>query len=108
MACIDDLHLEDIGTIIRVTVQDTNTSCVAESLDISSATTKNFILKKPDGTKVTLAGVFTTDGTNGQIQYVTIANDLDQVGDWKLQLHLVLSDGTWRSEIGYFRVINNL
>lgn len=108
MACINDLHLDDIGTIIRVTIQDTSETCVTAALDVSTATTTDLIFKKPDGTKVTQTGGFTTDGTDGKIEYTTIANDIDQIGEWKIQVYLVLPIGSWRSDIGYFKVIENL
>lgn len=108
MACIEDLHVGDIGTIIRVTLQDTNSSCVSSALNVSSASTITFTFKKPDGSKITRNGGFTTDGSDGQVQYTTVDGDLDQCGEWRVQLYLVLTSGSWRSEIGRFRVIDNL
>jgi hypothetical protein len=108
MACIEDLHVGDIGTIIRATLQDTNANCVASALNVSSATTITFTFKKPDGSKITRNGGFTTDGSDGKVQYTTVEDDLDQDGEWRVQLYLVLSSGSWRSEIGRFKVIDNL
>ena len=108
MACIEDLHLGDIGTIIRVTVQDKDSTCTSQALDVSSATTRHFILKKPSGDKLTVTASFTTDGTDGQIEYATVDGDLDEVGEWKLQVYLVMPGGSWSSEVGSFRVNTNL
>ena len=108
MACIEDLHLGDIGTIIRVTVQDKDSTCTSQVLNVSSATTRRFTLKKPSGAKLNVTASFTTDGTDGQIEYATVDGDLDEVGEWKIQVYLVMPGGSWRSEVGSFRVNANL
>lgn len=81
----DVLHVGDIGSIIRVTVTEAGVA-----LDISSATTKQIKLMRPDGTSVTKTAVFTTDGTDGQLQYATMANDLNLSGLWWAQPYLVM------------------
>lgn len=108
MACIEDLHIGDIGTVIKVTVQDKDANCVLTALDVSTATTREFIFKKPSGDKLTVTATFTTDGTDGQIEYATVDGDLDEVGEWKIQVYIVLPGGSWRSEIGSFKVSKNL
>ena len=77
-----ELHLNDIGTVIRVRIIDEATDA---ALDVSGATTKQIIFKKPDNVSVTKTAVFTTNGSDGYIQYVTVANDLDVDGTWKVQ-----------------------
>lgn len=108
MACIQDLHLEDIGTSIRITVEDTDESCNRVIVDLSSASVRQIIFRKPSGTKLTVTGALVTDGTDGKIEYITEAGDLDEVGEWKVQVYLVFPTGGWRSEIGTFRVNANL
>ncbi len=99
-----EIHKLDIGTVLTTTIKD-GTSIV----DISGATTKDIILGKPDGTSLTNAGTFTTDGTDGKIYYTTILNDLDQIGWWKIQGYIVSSSGgEWRSDIGNFEVHKNI
>ena len=103
MAC--EIHLGDIGTTFRLTIVD----CDDVAIDISSATVKNIIFKKPSGTSVTQDGVFYTDGTDGILEYVTIADDLDTAGEtWKIQAFVTLNTGTWSSDIGTFTVYDNL
>ena len=109
MACIEDLHIGDIGTVIKVTVQDKDANCVLTALDVSTATTREFIFKKPSGDKLTVTATFTTDGTDGQIEYTTVDGDLDEVGEWKIQVYIAfIPGGSWRSEIGSFKVSKNL
>jgi len=99
----NEIHVGDITTKFLVTVTDDS---VAE--DISSATTKDIIFRKPDGTLLTKAGVFETDGTDGKLFYLTIADDLDTEGVWSLQVSLILSSGTWKSDVSEFTVYANL
>lgn len=105
---IEEVHLGDIGTIFRVTINDCDSAGVQSAIDISAATTLQLIFKPPKGASVTKTAVFTTDGTNGQIQYVTVSGDINETGRWKLQAYIVLPSGSWRSDIGFFDVFENL
>ena len=102
------VHLNDIGTIFKLTLKDG-----VVIVDLSSATTKEIIFKKPDNTFVTQTARFldgTGDGTDGIIEYVSISGDLNVVGNWVLQAHVVLTSpvGEWRSSHHSFRVRSNL
>lgn len=99
-----EIHVNDIGTIFRVEIKNASGSIV----DISGATSKNIYFQKPDGTDVTETASFTTDGTDGLIQYQTLAADLDQVGLWSYQAKVELPTGTWSSSIIYFDVFSNI
>ncbi len=100
---IEEIHVSDIGTILRNTIKNDNVV-----VDISTATTKNILLKKPAGSLLTKAGVFTTDGTDGQLEYVTISGDLDESGVWQIQAYIVIGSGEWHSDIKEFSVFPNL
>ena len=99
-----EIHKNDIGTIFRVQIINASGTVV----DISGASSKNIYFQKPDGTDITQAGSLTTDGTDGLLQYATIAADLDQVGLWSYQAKVVLGTGTWSSSIIDFDVFPNL
>lgn len=47
MAFVEQAHVNDIGTIFRVTVYDTTSAGGTTVADISSATTKKFTFKDP-------------------------------------------------------------
>ena len=98
-----EVHINDIGTIFKLTIKD-GTLIV----DVSSQTTMNIVFTKPDGQKVVKAASFLTNGVDGIIKYTTLANDIDQVGKWKIQAHIVIDDGTFFSDITEFRVDPNL
>jgi len=94
---------EDIGTIFRATFKDGS-----DIVDISSATTKELIFKKPSGSVVYKAGTFYSSGTDGQLQYTTVSGDLDETGLWSLQGYVEISSNKHKSDIYKFRVYDNL
>lgn len=73
------------GAIIRRTIQDTDTGA---AVDVSTAGTRYLKIEKPDGVVLTKTAAFTTDGTDGQLQYTTIEGDLDQQGDYRCQFYV--------------------
>lgn len=98
------IHVGDIGTIFRLTVTDSN---VAVSL--VGATVKIIVFKKPDGTIASKTAAFTTDGTDGKIEWAsTVSGDLDQPGLWQAQALVTLPAGTWRADSVSFTVFGNL
>ena len=103
MAC-GEIHQNDIGTAFNVTISDCDSA-----VNISTATVRDIIWLKPSGTKVTKNLVpFLTDGTDGIIQYISIVDDLDEIGPWSIQAMVTLPTGTWYSEIQQFNVAPNL
>ncbi len=99
----NEIHVNDVGTKFLVTVTDGSSA-----VNISSATTKELIIKKPSGTKLTKATSFTSDGTDGKMQYNIASDDLDEAGSYKLQGKVVISDGTFYTDIHTFKVHRNL
>lgn len=79
-----------------------------DAVDISGATTKTFDLRAPDATVSTVAGSFSTDGTDGILTYTTVTGDIDQTGHWKIQGKLIMPTGTFKSSIEDFYVLPNL
>jgi hypothetical protein len=63
-----EVHVGDVGTVFRLTLSDGSTI-----VDASGATTKEILFRKPSGAVVTKSAAFTTDGTDGKIEYVTAA-----------------------------------
>lgn len=98
-----EIHLNDVGTIFELTVMDGDTI-----VDISLATELLILFKKPDGTVVEQTASKTTDGTDGKMQYVTIAGDLDALRVWKIQGRVTLQTGKWSTEVDKFTVYPNV
>jgi hypothetical protein len=96
------VRLFDTGTTFRATIKDG-----LSVVDVSSAgggTAKQFYLKGPTGATKTVDASFATDGSDGVIEYITQAGDLDEEGTWRWQAKVELSSGTWKSEIQTFEV----
>jgi hypothetical protein len=96
------VQLNAIGVAIIATIEEDDVI-----VDVSAAITKELIFKKPCGTVVTKAATFTAE--MGQIQYITVAGDLDEVGFWSVQGYVVYPGAfNGRSEVVEFRVRENL
>jgi len=94
MAATDtDIHVNDIGTVFRITIKESGSI-----VDLSSGSpTANILwLKKPDGTSASYVTEFTTDGSDGKIQYIVSGSDvLDQSGNWRITANVNTSGGQW-------------
>lgn len=99
----NEIHLDDIGTKFLLTVKDGSSA-----VDVSSASTKQIIIKKPTGTTLTKAAAFNSDGTDGKLSYTIISGDLDEVGTYQLQGKVIITDGTFSTDITKFKVHRNL
>lgn len=103
MSCSTDIRVGDVGIAFKVTISDCETI-----VDISSASTKQILLYKPDGTVLTKTASFFTDGTDGILTYSTISGDIDLAGFWRIEAYVVLGASQYYSEIARFRVYNHL
>ena len=99
----NEIHVDDVGTQFLLTIMDGSAA-----VDISSASTKQIIIKKPSGTKMTKSATFSNDGSDGKIYYSSIADDLDETGSYKLQGKVIISDGTFYTDIYDFKTHCNL
>lgn len=95
------LHVGDVGTVIQITITDATSGSV---VDISSASTKNFLFRKPDNSVITHPATFVTTGADGKLQYTMIAGDLDQSGSWAIEAYLVLTAWSGYSNWAFFTV----
>jgi len=103
MSVIEEVHQNDIGTQILVSVYD-DTSPV----DLSGASTIEMIFKKPDGNVLTKTAVLYGDGTDGVIVYTTVEGDLNVAGKWAIQVYVVIGSSSWKTNIAMFRVYENI
>lgn len=97
-------HVGDTGTSLRILFEDENEAV----LDISAASTKEMLLKKPDGTLITLTGIFVTDGTDGLIEFITLSGTFNIPGRWKIQGHIISGGSDWHSTTDNFKVLEIL
>lgn len=109
MPLVEEIHVNDVGTIFRISLVDVN--LITQNLDIadiSAATGLNIIFQKPDSSTFSKDAAFTTDGTNGQLEYTSVSGDIDAVGQWKLQSIVKMTGEIFHSEIKSFKVYRNL
>lgn len=93
-----------IDAIIRCTITEDG-----DVLPIDGATAKNIVLRSPSGVVKTKTAAFTTDGTDGMLQYVTSsASDLDETGWWKAQPDITIPGYSGRCSVAQFEVLGNL
>ena len=100
----NNIHQNDVGTIFKVKIIDDNTLA---AIDVSTATTKKIKFRKPPNVQVIKTAEFTTDGSDGYIQYTTIDGDLDRTGLWKIQGFVEGATYKNSSEVDTFTVLKN-
>ena len=98
-----DIHNGDWGTVLTVTLIE-----AGAAVDISSTTTRQFIITRPDKTILTVTAVFVTNGTDGQLTYTTVAGDINQSGLYSLEAKVIYSTGQYYSYTYSFNVLPNL
>lgn len=98
-----EIHALDYGTELRVTVKDDADVVV----DISSATTTEFLIRRPDGILLTVNADFYTDGTDGVLTYTTVDGDTDIAGTYKFQAKIALG-GLFYTSWATFKVHCNV
>jgi hypothetical protein len=99
-----EFHQFDKGTKLRATVVDQDSVVV----NLASSTVKQYIIRKPSGTEVTLDLSFVTDGSDGKVEYVTTSSTLDEAGFYKLQGYIEIGSNNWHTDTITFRVHPNL
>ncbi len=97
----------DIGTALKFTVRDYGAEG-SPIVPLSSATTKNAIFQKPDGTTFLRNALFDTDGNDGCLKYTTASGDIQGAGQWKAQVKVITPEGEWSSDVIEFFVKSNL
>lgn len=97
------LQVGGVGVIIQLGIKQN-----FGSLDISSATNKQLIMKKPDGSSQAYDASFFTDGKDGLIYYRTREGDLNQAGTYIVQAKIETPSFTGYSSQTSFVVSSNL
>lgn len=94
------LYMDDVGS--KLVIQTSNTSLPATA-------TYTLLLQKPGLSTVSInltSGDI--DFATGVVTYYTVAGDLDEVGEYKVQLHGQFTDADEYSEIDTFQVFSRL
>jgi len=99
-----EIRQNDVGTEIRVCIED----CDQNVVNLSGASLKQFVFKKPSGAILTKDALFFTDGSDGILSYVIASGDLNEIGTWQMQVHVNVDSNVWRSSFKSFKVHRNL
>lgn len=94
-----DLQTGDYGTIVRFTL---SVDGVIDNL--STVTAKTIRFRKPNGTTFDRTASFTTDGTDGKVQYTTIAGDISIKGNWRVAARITFSNRFYETPAQTFTV----
>lgn len=99
-----EIQENSVGVLFKVTLID----CGGSAIDISSVITKQFWFQDPNNATYTKTATFVTDGTDGQLEYVTGSGFLTPAGKWRFQAFVASVSGNYPSEIQSFKVKGNL
>ena len=73
-----------IGLVIELRLREDGAA-----VNLSTATVKKLVCKKPSGALAEFTAAFVTDGSDGKLKYVTLAtSDIDELGDWRIAAYL--------------------
>jgi hypothetical protein len=92
-----------IGLMIELGVKE-----AYNYLNLSTASIKNIIIKKPSGMYLTVSGSYTTNGTDGKIYYTTREGDLSEAGVYKVQGQIAIGTFSGYTTATQFTVVANI
>lgn len=99
------LQQDDEGVLIVVTVyQEDGTT----PYDLSTSTDTEIWLGPPSGEPLHVTATFTTDGTDGKLEYQVVAGDLSVNGTWNVQAVWQESGNQRHSTVTSFEVYRNV
>ena len=81
------IRQNDSGFTVRLTVVES-----ATPVDVSAAACQ-IVLYRPKGAAIVRPATFTTDGTDGQIEYIVQPGEISTHGAWSAQAHCVFPSG---------------
>lgn len=94
-----------IGLPIEYSVLDAD----GDAKDISTATVKKLLFKKPNGVRLEKTAEFSTPpGADGKLMVTTADGDLMPYGVFEVQAELTFPTSDLRTEIATFPVLRNL
>jgi len=73
----------DFGAVIEVTVREGGVA-----VDISGYTTRTYKFLSPAGVTKSKTAAFKVSGADGVLTYALANGDIDEPGEWKLQVYL--------------------
>ena len=103
MSCENAPHVGDVGFRFYVTVVENGLP-----FDLSGATSVSLKFQRTDLTAFTVTPTLVGGGTGGQCYYATVAGNLNQAGQYKVQPVVVIGASTYYCETLTFAVLPSL
>ncbi len=110
-----EIHVGDTKTRFTVTMKETLKDGTVQVVPIGGATRRDMIFQGPSGKFFLRQGTLLTDGDDGKMFYdIAYASELDEAAVlpghplWKLQGHVDIGGGSWRSSVPDFEVHPNI
>jgi hypothetical protein len=98
-------QVNDVGVQFLLTIVDETTGA---PINLSTATGLKVKFEYPDGTTADKTGTLYSGGVDGKLYYTSIANDLNQSGQYFIQGEATIGGATKNSEKGRFYVNTNI
>jgi hypothetical protein len=99
----DGIHVGDVGIRFSVLIDDEN----GDSMDVSLATSKDILFRKPSGEIVSLPADCVNDCVDGLIEVIT-TDELDESGIWAIQARIEIGESVYSSSVSNFTVFPNV
>ena len=80
----DNINEDDFGHIGKLTCKEDGSAA-----DISTYTTKQFVMTDPAGAATIKTAAFDSDGSDGILKYTLIDGDIDLSGNWQVQARII-------------------
>lgn len=97
---LENIVENSYGQVFQATFKQSGT---AQNIS-SYTTTQEFIFMTPSGTAKTIAASFTSDGTDGKIQFTIGSADFNEAGAWTVQGHVTSNSKALYTKAKRFRV----
>ena len=99
----EDIQVDDFGWVGKLTLKQDGSA-----VDISSYTTKKFILRNPVGATVEKTAIFDSDGTDGVLKYTILTGEIAVAGNWKVEARIAKTGAEITSNPHAFSVAERL
>lgn len=100
-----EIQVNDVGTRIDITVKDQEGNVV----DLTTSTDVKLKCLPPDGSSVKVFDVsFNSDGSDGQVYYITQDSDINTTGTWELQVIVTFGTNVFHSAVEKLKVLRNI
>jgi len=105
MTDVRRLHVNEVGTILKILVQERDENDVLQIVDLASMVQAHIAFVKGEGGEIISRALWHyTDGTDGLLVYIFQEGDLDTEGRWDWQMFVQMPSGKWYSRKSYIYV----